>query len=133
MRNSQDSQCQYSSATVKYPMAPIHSTTVRNGASGDEMMSHTIKCFTPSVLEAVGKSVGKYEPGRHKPLEFLTSLETCVNIYRLTDFDVCVVLSMCLPSKLSRALADKVKNRTGNNQNRKKSTARDLGDCMSIQ
>ena len=79
-------------------------------------MSHSIKRLTPSELEDVVKSVRKFEPGRQDPLEFLTSLETCVNVYRLTDFDACVVLNMCLPSTLSRALADKVKNRMRNSQ-----------------
>ena len=85
---------------VKYPMAPIHSTSVSNRASGDEVMSHTIKCLTPSEIEAVVKSVGKFESGRHDLLEFLTSLETCVDIYRLIYSDACVVLSMCPPSTL---------------------------------
>ena len=67
-------------------MALIHSTTVRNGANGDEVMSHTIKCLTPTELEAVVKSVGMFEPGKHDPLDILTSLETCVNVYRLTAF-----------------------------------------------
>ena len=105
-------------------MARIHSTTVRNGANGDEVMSHTIKCLTPTELEAVVKSVGQFELG---------ILETCVNIYRLTDFDACVVLSMCLPSTLSRALTDKVKNRMGNNQDRKKHYWRSWGLHLSIQ
>ena len=125
--DSWDSQCQYSGVNVKYPIAPIHSTIVRNGASGEEVMSHTIKCLTPSELEVVVKSVGKFEPGRQDPVEFLSSLETCVNIYRLTDFDACVVLSLCLPSTLSRALTDKVKNRMGNNQDRKKALLEVLG------
>src|SRR4029434_8874986 len=84
--DSRDSQCQYSGVTIKYPMAPIHSTTVRNGASGDEVMSHTIKCLTPSELEAAVKIVGKFEPGRQDPLEFFHSLGTRAHIYRLKYF-----------------------------------------------
>ena len=123
----QESQSQHSSATVKYPMAPIHSTTVRTGASGEEVMSHTVKCLNPSELESVVKGVGRFQPGTHDPLEFLTSLENCVNIYRLTDFDSCVVLCMCLPSTLSRALSDKVKTRMANAQERKKTFLEVLG------
>ena len=57
----------------------------------------------------------------------ILNLETCVDIYRLTDFNTCVVLSMCLPSTLSRALADKVKKRMENNQDSKKALLKVLG------
>ena len=52
--------------------------------------------------------------------------------YRLTDFDACVVLSMCLPSMLSRASSDKVRNRLGNNQDRKNALLQWTTICITI-
>lgn len=109
--------------TVKFPMAPLHATVVHSG----EEMSHKISCLNPTDIHSLVTDIGKFEPGKHDPLDFLQKLEDHVTSYRLTDFDACVVLSRCLPSTLSLALSGEVKNKLGNKQDRKKALIEVLG------
>ncbi|KAL2103963.1 hypothetical protein ACEWY4_000831 [Coilia grayii] len=111
------------SDTAAYPMAPVHSTTVRT----DTPTAHPTNYLSPTELEIVIKNVGKFEPHKHDPLEFLSHFEELVDMSRLTDFYACVVLSRCLPSTLSGALSDKVKNRHGDRQDRKQALLEVLG------
>jgi len=114
-------------------MAPVHATTtMRDSEEGEEPMTSTVvRGFNPNELEAVIKNIGKFDPAKHDPLDFLKNLEGYAEVYQFTDGDACVLLRMCLPDTLSGALNQKVKNRTANKSERKQALLDVLG-VMSV-
>jgi len=114
-------------------MAPVHATTtMRDSEEGEEPMTSTVvRGFNPNELEAVIKNIGKFDPAKHDPLDFLKNLEGYAEVYQFTDSDACVLLRMCLPDTLSGALNQKVKNRTANKSERKQALLDVLG-VMSV-
>ncbi len=95
-------------------MAPFHATTtIRTSEEGEEPMTSTmVRGFNPNKLEAVISNIGKFDPAKRDPLDFLKTLEEYAEDYKFTDGDACVLLRMCLPDNLSGALTQKVKDIT---------------------
>lgn len=124
---------QYSDCRVRFPMAPVHTTTTMHASEGREepMTSTIVRGFNPTELETMIKNIGKFDPAKQDPLDFLKNLEEYAEVYNLTDGEVCVVLRMCLPDTLSGALTQKVKDRNANKSERKKALLEVLG-VMSV-
>ncbi|XP_060726910.1 uncharacterized protein LOC132846279 [Tachysurus vachellii] len=132
-RDSHSVRSQYSDCTVKFPMTPVHLTTTMRANEGVEepVTSTMVRGFKPNELEAVIKSIAKFDPAKQDPLDFLKVFELYVDIYRFTDGDACVLLTVCLPDTLSGALNQKVKTRTANKLERKQALLEVLG-VMSV-
>ncbi|XP_027000598.1 posterior protein [Tachysurus fulvidraco] len=131
-RDPQSVSSQHSDCTVKFPMTPVHLTTTMpaNEEEEEPMTSTMVRGFNPNELEVI-KSIGKFDPAKQDPLDFLKVFELYADIYKFTDGDACVLLTVCLPDTLSGALKEKVKTRTANKLERKQALLEVLG-VMSV-
>jgi len=63
-KDSQSFSSQYSDCRVRFPMAPVHTTTTMcaNEEREEPLTSTIVRGFNPTELETMIKNIGKFDP-----------------------------------------------------------------------
>lgn len=117
----------YPEYTARFPQVPVHAPTNARGRAEEPMNPAAVRGVAAEELQAAMNSIGKFDPVKRDPLDFLKKLEECGEVYRLTDADACTLLRMCLPDALSEALTQRVQDKTANKSERKQALLEVLG------